>query len=467
MCSSVKFFLLIIFTEKTSFSFLQSPSVRRDALYFVLDQLEAFDDDNEGSESSERKRAQQLDAIASYAAHAMTNNSPIPIDKIKIEVADFIVQSLREMPEHHALVTDWSAMLRAIKDDKSATTAHNVKAGDRADAAKQRILVRMLACAAQEEVGAVADESFLNSDVDPDFANSSEKAKKASMGREHETLSIALLKALPNLLLTFKGDTDVISELACLPRFLVPTVFSLPQRKQDFMSLIKNLGEIYLSSSNDNTLDKTARSLASLCKGNHARVTESKAQLRKIVVELRDRIVELMSPDDSTIATSAMSVVNSESDFASKSSKRRSGRKKSPKAGASPATEKTSLTDDDTRGSADADTEYSIFLNVKRLRYLAAKCDLSEFFDDTNNVNQLELLCNFVCDGLKSRLRACKPLDLRVNMDEETAADKLIDDSDVLASIGKSVNEGLQLILSVTGKSIQTCPTSYFRLAEN
>lgn len=408
-----------------------------------------------------------MDAIASYAAHAITYG-PVPIDKIKIEVADFIVQSLRGMPEHRALVTDWSAMLRAIKDDKSATTAHNVKAGDRADVAKQRILVRMLACAAQEEVGAVADESFLNSDVDPDMASSStsEKANKASMGREHETLSIALLKALPNLLLKFKGDTDVVSELACLPRFLVPTVFSLPQRKQDFMSLIKNLGEIYLSSSNNDTLDKTARSLSSLCRGNHARVTESKAQLRKIVVELRDRIVELMSSDDATIATSAMSVVNSESEFASKSSRRRSGRKTSPAAGASPATEKTSLTDDDTRGSADVDTEHSIFLNVKRLRILAKRCNLSEFFDhvdDTNNVNQLELLCNFVCDGLKSRLRACKPVDLRVNEDEETAADKLIEDAEVLAAIGKSVSEGLQLILSVTGKSIQIIVPLFLR----
>ena len=428
--------------------------MRRDALYFVLDQLEAFDDEGGGNDSSERERAKQLDSVASYAAHAMTNG-PVPLDKIKIEVADFIVQSLRDMPEHRVLVTDWSAMLRAIKDDKSATTAHNVKAGDRADVAKQRVLVRMLACAAQEEVDAVADESFLNSDMDPDMANSSsEKGKKASRGREHETLSIALLKTLPNLLLQFKGDTDVISELACLPRFLIPTVFSLPQRKQDFMSLIKNLGEIFLSSSNDDTLEKTARSLASLCKGTHARVTESKTQLRKVVVELRDRIVELMSSDDATIATSAMSVLNSESEFASKSSKRRSSRKKSPKGGASPASSKTSLTDDDdTRGSAESDTEYSIFLNVKRLRILAKKCDLSEFFDDANNVNQLELLCNFICDGLKSRLRACKPVDLRVNDDEETAADKLIEDGDVLAVIGKSVNEGLQLMLSVTGKS--------------
>lgn len=383
-------------------------------------------------------------------------NGPVPLDKIKIELADFLVQSLREMPEHRALVTDWSAMLRAIKDDNSATTAHNVRAGDRANVGKQRVLVRMLACAAQEEVGAVAEESFLNSDADPDLVSSAEKGKKASTGREHENLSVALLKALPNLLLQFKGDTDVISELACLPRFIVPTVFSLPQRKQDFLSLIKNLGDIYLSSSNEDTLDKTARSLVSLCKGNHARVTESKTQLRMIVNELRDRIVELMSSDDSTIATSALSIGPDDSEFASKSSKRRPGRKKSTKA--SPASSKTSLTDDDTRGSADVDTECSIFLNVKRLRILARRCDLSEFFGDKSNVNQLELLCNFICDGLKSRLRACKPVDLRINADEETAVDKLIEDPDVLAAIGQSVNEGLQLILVVIGKLIFPTP---------
>ena len=65
--------------------------VRRDALYFILEQLEAFDEEGEGNnESSERKRAQQLDAVASYAAHALTNG-PVPLDKIKIEVTDFLV----------------------------------------------------------------------------------------------------------------------------------------------------------------------------------------------------------------------------------------------------------------------------------------------------------------------------------------------------------------------------------------
>ena len=43
-------------------------------------------------------------------------------------------------------------------------------------------------------------------------------------------------------------------------------------------------------------------------RGEHARVAESKAQLRKVVFEIHERIVELMSSDNSTIATSALSV---------------------------------------------------------------------------------------------------------------------------------------------------------------
>ena len=350
-------------------------------------------------------------------------------------------------------------MLRAIKDDNAAATATLITAGDRANVAKQRLLVRMLACAAREEVGSVADYEFLNRGTDTDTAEGSlatnrTKGRQAlSTGREHENLSIALLKALPNLLIQFKGDLAIIPELASLPRFLIPSVFSLPQRKQDFMSLIKNLGEIYLSSSDTRILDNTAQSIISLCNGDHARVAESKNQLRNIVVELRDRIVELMSSDDSTIATSAFSVCDPESDFTSVAkSKRRSARKKSQNS--SPASDKTSLTDDDTKGTADADAEYSIFLNLKRLKILSKKCDLSVFFDDSNNVNQLALLGHFVCSGLKSRLRACKPVDLRLNADEETTVHKLIDSPELLGAIGKSVSEGLDFVLCVIGESI-------------
>lgn len=251
----------------------------------------------------------------------------------------------------------------------------------------------------------------------------------------------------------FKGDLSVVPELAGLPRFLIPTVFSLPQRKGDYVSLVKNLADIYLSSSDDRVLDSAARSLVSLCNGDHARVAESKAQLRKVVVELRDRVVELMSADDSTIATSAVSIAP-DSDFASVRSKRsRSAKKaKTPMSAlTSPASDRTSLTG--TEGSApDADAEYSAYLNLKRLKILSKKTDLSEFFDSRGEVNELELLCNFVADGLKSRLRACKPVDLRINADEETTVHKLIDGPEVLGAIGKGVAEGLEFLLCVIGK---------------
>lgn len=111
----------------------QPAAVQKEALYFILEQLEAFDDggENEKAAPNERKRAQQLDSIASYAAHTLTNGE-VPIDKIQVKVADLLVKSLREMPEHRGLVTDWSAMLRAIKDDNAAATATQVTAGDRA-----------------------------------------------------------------------------------------------------------------------------------------------------------------------------------------------------------------------------------------------------------------------------------------------------------------------------------------------
>lgn len=416
----------------------------------MLEQLEPFDDGDEEDKadiSTERKRTQQIDSIASFAAHTMTSGNR-PVDKIQVQLADYLVQSLREMPEHRSLVTDWSAMLRAIKDDKAATTASNVRAGEKANVAKQRVLVRMLACAAREEVGSIAGESFLQQDMDTDsIEKKDKKSTKANLlGREHERCSLALLTSIPSLLLQFKGDLAIIPELVNLPRYILPTVLSLPQRKQDAVTLIKNLGEVYLSSSDDKILFNTAHSMVSLSKGEHARVSEAKTQLRKVVVELRDRLCDLMAGDDATVATSAWSL--DKSDLTSNNSKKRRSRKKSSDNSA--ASSQSSLTDGET---AAADTEYSIYLNLKRLRCLAKRTDLSVFFGNGDEINQLELLCNFVCDGINRRLRSCKPLDIRIEgADEETTVQKLITSPEMLAAIGKSVHEGLQFVLSVIGE---------------
>ena len=431
--------------------------MRKLSLYFVLEQLEPFDEGDEDEKveaNSERKRTQQIDSIASFAAHTMTSGNR-PVDKIQVHLADYLIQSLRDMPEHRALVTDWSALLRAIKDDNAATTASNVRAGEKANIAKQRVLVRMLACAAREEVGSVADETFLQKDMDLDTVDvkSKKKSTKANvLGREHERCSLALLTSIPSLLLQFKGDLAIIPELVSLPRYILPTVLSLPQRKQDAVTLIKNLGEVYLSSSDEKILFNTAISLVSLSKGEHARVSEAKTQLRKVVVELCDRLVEMIVGDDVTVATSAWTT----SDTASK--KRRSSRKSSDNS--TTASSHSSLTDGDT---AAADTEYSIFLNLKRLRLLAKRYDLSVFFSSEEEINRLEMLCNYVCDGMNRRLRSCKPLDIRIQgADEETTVQKLVTSPEMLAAIGKSVQEGLQLVLSVLGMSHQFfCFTNY------
>lgn len=156
----------------------------------------------------------------------------VPIDKIRLHIADYIVESLRKMPEHKALVTNWNAMLRAIGEDSAATTGD--AAADRVEVAKQRVLVQMLARAAQAEVVAVAEPNFLSKGLDPDEADveaeenaiTTTKSKKAkgkksgSTGMPHEVLSVALLNSLPDLLIKFKVDPTILGSLTTLPRYI-------------------------------------------------------------------------------------------------------------------------------------------------------------------------------------------------------------------------------------------------------
>jgi cohesin complex subunit SA-1/2 len=236
-----------------------SPIVRRDALYFIMEQLEDFDEGKEDEDDieemsdsdslyskqksvkrrnsfstniSDRKLAQRLDAIASWASHALSSGK-IPIQKVRIHLVDYLVHSLRAMPQHKSIVTSWSAMLRAIKDDNIAMTSQGTAAGDKANVAKQRVLVQMLICAAKAEVESV-DPDYLHTNVDSDVVDLLKKklieeAKeencpptkraRASSNLQHENLSIALMKALPDLLVQFKSDSAIIESLVSLPRY--------------------------------------------------------------------------------------------------------------------------------------------------------------------------------------------------------------------------------------------------------
>ena len=110
---------------------------------------------------------------------------------------------------------------------------------------------------------------------------------------------------------------------------LVPTVFSLPQRRADFVNLVKHLCEIYLQSNDESVLYQISLSIVFLCDEDHARSPEVKAAAKKTVSQLHGIITtDLLSNSKSLINCSI---------------------------------------------SKEADTEYSLYLNLKRIKVLAKR----------------------------------------------------------------------------------------------
>ena len=110
---------------------------------------------------------------------------------------------------------------------------------------------------------------------------------------------------------------------------LVPTVFSLPQRRADFVNLVKHLCEIYLQSNDESVLYQNSLSIVFLCDEDHARSPEVKAAAKKKVSQLHG----IMTPD---LLSNSKSLIN------------------------------CSI-------SKEADTEYSLYLNLKRIKVLAKR----------------------------------------------------------------------------------------------
>jgi hypothetical protein len=156
---------------------------------------------------------------------------------MRIHLTDYVVQSLRDMPEHAHLITDWTALLEAIQQD---TRINQVQPQEtqRTNVAKQRILLRMLATAAALEVGSL----FENQDEDEDegaidadlvrvkhelqppspveaFSGGKKTKKKKGSSLPQESLTVGLLKALPQLLEAFKGDVVILKSLTKLPQY--------------------------------------------------------------------------------------------------------------------------------------------------------------------------------------------------------------------------------------------------------
>ena len=155
------------------------------------------------------------------AAHILCDGD-IPLDDVRIDLVRYIVESLRAMPEHSSLLVNWSALVRALQTE--------TKSGRRVESAQQRILLRMLVCSVELEIGCNDKKSDVDQ-IDPDLLDarvqqqsssqpaSKKRKKDTSSSAMHEEMTIALLRPVSALLGQVKTDAIVLRSVTELPQY--------------------------------------------------------------------------------------------------------------------------------------------------------------------------------------------------------------------------------------------------------
>lgn len=211
--------------------------VRRNALYFVMEQLPQFDN---GSSDNDNEAVQRIKALVEWISNVISDGD-VPLERINYKLVNLVVGSLRTMPEHTSLVSNWNAILRALQGENRAGRKSIGKGGQRNEAVQQRVLLNWLVTSAEMEVYSLRvsaeDDPKKNpmlQDIDKDYLEIQAKkresvtahiidTKKQKMIRtstSHEELTLALMKTLPDLLASFKSETPILRSLLLLPRYL-------------------------------------------------------------------------------------------------------------------------------------------------------------------------------------------------------------------------------------------------------
>ena len=421
------------------------------------------------------------------------SDSEIPLERVRVHLTDYVVQSLRDMPEHCHMMTDWTALLQAIQQETKVSQSQEQAV--RANVAKQRVLLQMLATAAALEVGSLqAQDTDDDEDEDalldpellkarrlmqpPSHSETSGKKggkKKKSNNLHQESLTIGLLKALPQLLEAFKGDVVILRSLTTLPQYFgkegivccsvfmyklasqfspyntywpcimltwlypVHSVLSLPQRKKDVQALIQTLSELFLGSTDTSVLENTCLAMAMLSVGDHARNREAFLDFKKMATTVRDRLLKLYETKKE-MATSGNS--------SSPNKRRRTSR--------SPQKKKGSQEDEL------LDLEHSISMCLRRLRMIskrwylgdllqankhsASQDDTTEYEEDTC-VDLCSSIAQVIAKELKSREIILPDDDSSIEIPKIWSEV----DSKVHGEVAKSIVDGLAVILSSTG----------------
>ena len=335
----------------------------------------------------------------------------LPVEKIRVHLTDFVVDSIRDMPEHRYLITNWSAILKAMRFDRATRDISN-----REEITRQRILLRMLARAAELEIGKGDDDGK---------GRNKRRRVSSGNGQPHEALSVVLLKSLPQLLEAFKGDLYALRSLTTLPGYLIPAVFSLPSRKAEFNALVKGLCATFLDVTDEKVLQNLAFSLSRLVQGGHARVSEVRTALKKLSVALRDRSMDLFS-------------------CKSKPSKGRKSSSPKRRSRSSDASRSSVSTTSEAREAVD--NEHSLRLCLQRLRILTKQCGVEQLFGEDE---ELEGFFNAVGEGIAQRLQDRKPV-----MDDDETSTVVPEiwtkgDPSVHGEVAHAIDEGLNLLLGI------------------
>jgi len=418
-----------------SFDPFASPKVRRDALYFVMDQIEIFDTDG-NSAIGDKKQSDQLLAIAKWCAIRLCDSS-IPVDKMNIELVDYVVRSMVGMPEHRDLVLNWPMMFKAIRSENPQQGS----ADEREEIGTQRILLRMLATSAEIEFGkAIRKEQGNDSKKNNNNTEVSKKHKKSS---SLDDLSIALLKNLPNLLNAFKSDIMSLRDVTKLPLTIASSVLGLPSRKTDFQNLIKTLCQLYIDSTDEQVLQNIAQTLSHWVEGDHTRVSEVKINMKRLSGALQERLMELFRESDPE---------NEEEQ--EKKSQRRKKRNKS---------------DTSTIGgssmfstSQEADTEHSISLLMLRWKILLMQCKSKFLFEKANedeDEDEIEGLFYTISEAMGKRLT-----DRMSKYDREAKDDATTivttptiwkdDDPDIHEAVSLTIDKALRVLLVIVSQEL-------------
>lgn len=197
---------------------------------------------------------------------------------MRYDLADLVVDSLSELSEHKILLSKWSAFLRALSSEESKTSDDNY-----ADRVKQRVILRMMVTSAR---------------------------KAMEQDEATETLTLALLRALPGLLVSFRSDPLVLQSLVVLPQFMKSSVFGLTSRHKEFQSLLRGLCDIMLECTDKKVLLDCGLSLAVLVRSEHPRKQEVLVAVTEVAAKLRGRLGALIGDEKTGLGSNDSTTEN-------------------------------------------------------------------------------------------------------------------------------------------------------------